>query len=379
MEVGRREALPDLDWERLRSAIAVVVLRRVPRHAVEDLVQDVLLALWTAQRARRPAAPMSRVRSIARNKCNDWHRRRAREASVFAPSPSSHELASHTQVPTEGPPDLANLRRDTPSGHRLVATFDLPPHRQREFVLASLDRLPPRQRRVARAIFSGLRATRAIARAARIHPSDCREVIAALPGAIRRILPLVPPPGRLGVRSRAGRSGSTRIPLPPPGPDLMKTLAALVSIFVIALVTLGAMRLQESNTCDNTLACGAWVESSGSFSANGPEEPGRCHCAQVGSNQLCLTQECKLSKKVFVQLQSGQQSFRHLQPGTCFNASNPQTTAIAVDVNACGGSSTASFHVFASTDCSGTPTLWYYIGHCTASTCASKTCAQSPQ
>ncbi|MCC6782700.1 MAG: sigma-70 family RNA polymerase sigma factor [Planctomycetes bacterium] len=194
MEVGRREALPDLDWERLRSAIAVVVLRRVPRHAVEDLVQDVLLALWTAQRARRPAAPMSRARSIARNKCNDWHRRRAREASVFVPSPSSHELASHAQVPTAGPSDLANLRRDTPSGHRPVAMFDLPPHRQREFVLASLDRLPPRQRRVARAIFSGLRATRAIARAARIHPSDCREVIAALPGAIRRILPLVPPP-----------------------------------------------------------------------------------------------------------------------------------------------------------------------------------------
>lgn len=55
----------------------------------------------------------------------------------------------------------------------------------------------------------------------------------------------------------------------------MKTSAALVSILVIALVTLGAMRLQESNTCDNTLACGAWVESSGSFSANGPEEPGR--------------------------------------------------------------------------------------------------------
>ena len=194
MEVGRHGALPDLDWERLRSAIAAVVLRRVPRHAVEDLVQDVLLALWTAQRARRPTAPMSQARSIARNKCNDWHRHRAREANVFVPSPSSHELASHTQVPTAGPPDLANLSSETPSGHRPVAMFDLPPHRQREFVLASLDRLPPRQQRVARAIFSGLRATRAIARAARIHPRDCREVIAALPGAIRRFLPLVPPP-----------------------------------------------------------------------------------------------------------------------------------------------------------------------------------------
>lgn len=160
----------------------------------------------------------------------------------------------------------------------------------------------------------------------------------------------------------------------------MKTLAALVSILVIALVTLGAMRLQESNTCDNTLACGAWVSSDGSFSATGSETPGQCHCAQVGNHQGCLTEECRLSKLVYVQLQTGQNSFKHIQTGTCYSSSNPQTTAIEVAVNACGDSHTASFLVYSSTDCSGTPIdEWYYVGHCSASTCASKTCPQSPQ
>src|SRR5205085_8681991 len=63
-------------YERYARLIHGVLLARVPRGDVDDLVQDVFLAAWDRLRAlREPAAFGGWLTTIARHRAADFHRR----------------------------------------------------------------------------------------------------------------------------------------------------------------------------------------------------------------------------------------------------------------------------------------------------------------
>lgn len=85
-------------YDRYARVIHGVLLARVPRGDVEDLVQDVFLAAWNRLEALRdPAAFGGWLSMIARNRATDFHRRSVESAELPA------DLAGHdaTSAQTE--------------------------------------------------------------------------------------------------------------------------------------------------------------------------------------------------------------------------------------------------------------------------------------
>lgn len=77
-------------YERYARIVHALLLARVPRADVDDLVQDVFLAAWNRlDRLRDPAAFGGWVATIARNRATDFHRQGAE--SVELPE----DLAAH--------------------------------------------------------------------------------------------------------------------------------------------------------------------------------------------------------------------------------------------------------------------------------------------
>lgn len=205
MATEREARLPEPDWERLRLEIRSLVSLRIPAQEVDDLVQDILAATFIRSAGVPWASLALLARAIGRNKCSDWHRRRCRRSRRSVMYVEAEELVVEAVDSVEPERVLvAGLTSACGSACPDVGHC-IPAHCRRELLLGVVGLLPARQQRVARAILGGLRTTKSIARAAGIHPSDCREVIAALPSAFRRLVlpPPPPPPTTSGpVRSR---------------------------------------------------------------------------------------------------------------------------------------------------------------------------------
>jgi RNA polymerase sigma factor (sigma-70 family) len=147
------------DMEGALDLVARWVSRRVPAADVEDVVQDVILALLQ----RSDTAPVRDVtaflRATARNLCAEFHRRRNKLPDCV---PAQRDLI-----------DMTAPRVDP--GPQREATSRL-----RRRVRGLLPHLPPRQQRVARAILAGVRSKRELACSLGLDRSDLREVLRAL-------------------------------------------------------------------------------------------------------------------------------------------------------------------------------------------------------
>ncbi len=95
---GDRAAFERL-YERYAGMVHGILLARLPREEVEDLVQDVFLRVYSKLRSLRdPVAFGGWLASIARNRANDFHRR-AQETEelpeeLAAVAPASGEAAA---------------------------------------------------------------------------------------------------------------------------------------------------------------------------------------------------------------------------------------------------------------------------------------------
>ncbi|MBI5850307.1 MAG: sigma-70 family RNA polymerase sigma factor [Planctomycetes bacterium] len=193
-------------WRGAAAHVRRVVLSLVPAREVDDLVQEVLLALADAALPRGDSARLGYAASTARNKCNDWHRARARRSGLSR-ARADHDVLEQTSAEPacEAAPPPPGPHSTPPGPAPGCPHFEFPlpciaphvdrcnlDHCRRDFVLRVVEKLRPRQQRVARAVFSGISGIKAIAREAGITPSDCREVLQVLPARIRKLLSLPP-------------------------------------------------------------------------------------------------------------------------------------------------------------------------------------------
>jgi RNA polymerase sigma-70 factor (ECF subfamily) len=101
-------------YQRYARVIHGLLLARVPRGEVDDLVQDVFLAAWNRLRALRdPAAFGGWVATIARNRATDFHRRSVTASAlpdgVAGPGVSSARAEAHA---------VLDLIRELPEAYR---------------------------------------------------------------------------------------------------------------------------------------------------------------------------------------------------------------------------------------------------------------------
>jgi RNA polymerase sigma-70 factor (ECF subfamily) len=79
-------------YERYARVVHGLLLSRIPRVDIEDLVQEVFVTAWRRLDAlREPAAFGGWLSMIARNRATDYRRRRAKEAEVDLPE----DVAAH--------------------------------------------------------------------------------------------------------------------------------------------------------------------------------------------------------------------------------------------------------------------------------------------
>src|SRR5881275_2526812 len=99
------------DYVRLVHAI---VLGRVPRGDVDDLVQDVFLTAYSRLRELRdPAAFGSWIGSIARNRATDFLRQRRPQVELPAELPGGDAIASESLAVLDAIRKLPEAYRDT--------------------------------------------------------------------------------------------------------------------------------------------------------------------------------------------------------------------------------------------------------------------------
>lgn len=132
---GDQEAFGRLyrDYVRLVHAI---LLGRVPRLDVDDLVQDVFLVVYSRLRELRdPAAFGSWIGTIARNRATDFLRQRRPEVELPADLPGGDAIASESLAVLDAIRKLPEAYRDTlmlrlvegMSGNEIAARTGLTP------------------------------------------------------------------------------------------------------------------------------------------------------------------------------------------------------------------------------------------------------------
>ena len=105
---GDRAAFGRL-YDRYARMVHGILLSRVPPGEVDDLVQDVfLLALRRLHTLRETAAFGGWLATIARNRANDYYRRRP--AAIELPQEAAEELPGGTQSEAEAMAILAAIR-----------------------------------------------------------------------------------------------------------------------------------------------------------------------------------------------------------------------------------------------------------------------------
>jgi RNA polymerase sigma-70 factor, ECF subfamily len=101
-------------YERYARVIHGVLLARVPRADVDDLVQDVFLSAWHRLRAlREPGAFGGWITMIARNRATDFHRRTA-EVVELPPDLAAHDATAERTEALQ----LLDLVRALPVAYR---------------------------------------------------------------------------------------------------------------------------------------------------------------------------------------------------------------------------------------------------------------------
>ena len=105
--VGGDEAAFSTLYERYARMIHGVLLARVPRLHVDDLLQDVFLTAWKGLKGLRdPAAFGGWVSMIARNRATDFHRRTVESVDL----PEYLEAPGSTAASTEAHAVLETIR-----------------------------------------------------------------------------------------------------------------------------------------------------------------------------------------------------------------------------------------------------------------------------
>jgi RNA polymerase sigma-70 factor (ECF subfamily) len=101
-------------YERYARVIHGVLLARVPRGEVDDLVQDVFLAAWNRLGALRdPAAFGGWVTMIARNRATDFHRRAVPNAELPGGVAARDDTAARAEART-----VLAVIRELPDAYR---------------------------------------------------------------------------------------------------------------------------------------------------------------------------------------------------------------------------------------------------------------------
>ena len=112
---GDREAFGEL-YARYGRLVHGVLLSRLPRHEVDDLVQDVFVtALRRLRTLRDPAAFGAWLAAIARNRATDHHRRGPGPAR---PAPAPDEADPGKDPPPAGSLAVLSLIRSLPEAYR---------------------------------------------------------------------------------------------------------------------------------------------------------------------------------------------------------------------------------------------------------------------
>jgi RNA polymerase sigma-70 factor, ECF subfamily len=110
---GDQEAFARLYWTYLRMVHAIV-LGRVPRRDVDDLVQDVFLAAYTRIRELRdPAAFGGWLAAIARNRATDYLRRAPLEVEIPDDLPGGDPIDAETVAVLDAIRKLPEAYRET--------------------------------------------------------------------------------------------------------------------------------------------------------------------------------------------------------------------------------------------------------------------------
>jgi RNA polymerase sigma-70 factor, ECF subfamily len=109
-------------YERYARIIHGLLLSRVPRADVDDLVQDVFLTAWNRLAAlREPAAFGGWLSTIARNRAIDFHRQ-----SADAPLELPEDLAAHDTTPERADAlKLLAIVQGLPDAYRETLVFRL--------------------------------------------------------------------------------------------------------------------------------------------------------------------------------------------------------------------------------------------------------------
>ena len=106
-----------------------VLLAKVPRGEVDDLVQDVFIkALRGLATLREAASFPAWLAAIARNLANDYHRR-ASPVQQFTDGTPEDAMKRGSVSPAPGPPCKRDLGRAWESPRRVPGDDDPPPRR----------------------------------------------------------------------------------------------------------------------------------------------------------------------------------------------------------------------------------------------------------
>ena len=110
---GDRDAFARLYADYFRMVHAIL-LGRVPRHDVDDLVQDVFLTVFTRlQTLREPAAFGGWLATIARNRATDFLRQTHEHVELPAEMPGGDAIAADTLAVLEAVRQLPDAYRET--------------------------------------------------------------------------------------------------------------------------------------------------------------------------------------------------------------------------------------------------------------------------
>ncbi|WP_336079364.1 sigma-70 family RNA polymerase sigma factor [Thalassospira sp. CH_XMU1448-2] len=143
------------DWQALRKGLHRFVQNRIPRHAVEDVVSDILEAIIRNKQTLGAASnPTAWIYAVARSKVVDFYRKQGRERTALQnlQTDPTRDLAQ-TSPDSAGLHDClaAFISELTDADQKILREIDLEQKRQTDFAAQHAIALPTVKSRVQRA------------------------------------------------------------------------------------------------------------------------------------------------------------------------------------------------------------------------------------
>lgn len=159
--------------------------------------------------------------------------------------------------------------------------------------------------------------------------------------------------------------------------SILPRVAAFVGGLVLTLITVeaGAQRDRVAQNCNGTIACTVHVSVGGNWTiVDSIHENGKCQCVSTPDGSTsCATIGCSVEDVVRPLLGQGVNSI--MQGLTCYSGSSAPVSAAVSKHDCNSGVTGVSCFAYASSDCSGDGTYWYYDVTCpTANLCGGRTC-----